>query len=1301
MKKLLLLSCVILFCTFYASVCFPQSLWELANENKDILRISTWISAHHVSTEEGLNTAIDWCKKTGVTRVFLGAYDEGSKGELAEREILERARARFEAAGIEGAGLIVTKWIGKLSSHSSMASCYTSEETRKELQNIFEFTASIFDLIMIDDWFFTDCECEDCRKALGERRMSEYRCDLMVEVSREYILKPAKAVNPNVRVIIKYPLWYDDFHRRGYDVLRQTAQFDLIWAGNESRDYDFDVSPIGEVQYQSYFNMRWIGIIGGDKTGGGWFDALATTPKTYLEQARQTVLGDAKEMMLCSYGLLTRETNTWGGRPFQGTGIANVEALRRELPGLFELAKMVRNKPIKGILATKPANSDPYDNFEAIRGARKPDAHIYDFVGMLGLPLVPSTEIDTGADAAFFPFQVLKDPTFPEKLRKMLSEGKPVLITDKLAKRLDNIGKHDNLIVLPVKGDTPGLLKLSREELNAIRDKLLEPLGIKFDAPGKVGLYLMGDDIMVIENFNNEPVDVTIGTSFSMKAQVKLVLPQEESIRYDVTGNKLVFNMPPRTLVAINIGLGTPLSTAVAATGTRVAGGTQAADLQRGKTYASESAPGDRHPSINQVYPPEAFYHAGRSGRILDVTKPPFNAKGDGVTDDTKALIAALRFVRDNYEIHQGDGYSYCTKRHNRNWVVYLPDGEYLVSDTVSQGWPALAMNILKGWDHVEFFRVESPEHERELNGGHFIRGQSGKATVYAENNWYLRVIGQSRDKTIIRLKDNAPDFGVGAEKAVLTFYLLQVGSNVNLGNFCENLTIDTGRSNPGAVGLKWNSSNWGGVRNLSIRSGDGAGRAGLLSEANNATGYLRDLCIKGFDTGIEIAAGRETMVVLEYATLSGQRETAIRIGDARSGPGGDPLSARKLLVENAPVALRVGRAGQAIVLESEFRAASEQAVAMDVEPDGFLLARDVRIQGYRAAVRHRGKITAGAGNIAEYATAPVVALDDEPPLRLPVKDTPLILPETDIAQWANVDDFGAMGDGIADDTSAIQRAMDSGKPVIWFPRANYVINGTVDIPASVREITMLFGVIHRSKASGFDGPALFRVAEPSAEPLLIHQSMSAGCVLVDHAADRPLVIEDMFMEFNHTRSYSAKPGMNFPSEAAQDTEIWRLYRNTRPEGAPKEVFVNNSIGFSSDNEAGTLALENVRVWARMINTEHVPANYSFRRSDAWIFGFKSEAADTLLKATNGSRVEVLGGSFLLWYESRGPVIDSRDSAIAAVFLQWYWKPTPSTIFRNQQAGITTTLTKTRFESLDKVDATFIRVSSSNRRKPD
>jgi hypothetical protein len=135
----------------------------------------------------------------------------------------------------------------------------------------------------------------------------------------------------------------------------------------------------------------------------------------------------------------------------------------------------------------------------------------------------------------------------------MLAAGKPVLITDGLAERLDGVNLDvENLAILKVKGKPRGLLKLTREQINPIRNKLLNPLGIKFDAPNKVALYLIGEHCFVVENFNDESVDVAISFSKPVRAQRFWVMPNDGSLRVMQSSVKLsLLEISPRSLVVI------------------------------------------------------------------------------------------------------------------------------------------------------------------------------------------------------------------------------------------------------------------------------------------------------------------------------------------------------------------------------------------------------------------------------------------------------------------------------------------------------------------------------------------------------------------------------------------------------------------------------------------------------------------------------------------------------------------------------------------------------------------------------
>jgi hypothetical protein len=490
---------LILIGSVAAGMARAADLWQLAKSKRQIHQFSTLFTAQDVrdslAQPGGIEAAIDWCRKTGVTKVYIETYRDTYQ---ADQDALINARDAFRKADFDVAGCVTPTRIGKQSTGWNLVSCYSDHPTQKRVEEIFGYTAALFDEIMIDDFLFTDCTCQVCDAArraqtvnlegrtyhVNGQSWEDYRRALMLWISRDQILAAAKRINPRVRLTIKYPMWYDQFQDRGYDVIRETADYDQIWVGTETRDLPGGVQP-----YRGYFLMRWLDAIGGRKTGGGWYDPLDTTQKTYLEQARQTVLAGARESMLFSYGALARRN-----------GPADIEALRQNVPELLETAGQVQRRRIVGLAAYKPPHS-----------SGQPQPYVFDYIGMLGFPLEPYYQFPEESRAAFLSLHSREDPEFRTKASLYIASGRPVLMTAALAETLDPVlAKAKNVKVLPGNGDPKSLLNLSQPELDSIRDAVLAPFKTKFHAPAQVGLYLFTDGSYVVENFSDREAAVEL-----------------------------------------------------------------------------------------------------------------------------------------------------------------------------------------------------------------------------------------------------------------------------------------------------------------------------------------------------------------------------------------------------------------------------------------------------------------------------------------------------------------------------------------------------------------------------------------------------------------------------------------------------------------------------------------------------------------------------------------------------------------------------------------------------------------------
>ncbi|MBI4604949.1 MAG: hypothetical protein HY721_23555 [Planctomycetes bacterium] len=212
----------------------PRAATSAGPPPSEGLRVATLFTAQEMrgalASQEGRDAAVAWCRRHGVDHAFVESFRDGYQAEDATLEVV---RDRFARAGIAASGCITPTGLGKPSTGWKPLSCYASAQTQARLRDVFAQAARLFDEVMIDDFLCTDCACEECLLARGEEGWPEYRMRLLREVGAKDILGAARAARPGVRVIVKYPQWYDGFHDRGYDAAGETALYPAIWVGLE------------------------------------------------------------------------------------------------------------------------------------------------------------------------------------------------------------------------------------------------------------------------------------------------------------------------------------------------------------------------------------------------------------------------------------------------------------------------------------------------------------------------------------------------------------------------------------------------------------------------------------------------------------------------------------------------------------------------------------------------------------------------------------------------------------------------------------------------------------------------------------------------------------------------------------------------------------------------------------------------------------------------------------------------------------------------------------------------------------
>jgi hypothetical protein len=538
---------------------------------------------------------------------------------------------------------------------------------------------------------------------------------------------------------------------------------------------------------------------------------------------------------------------------------------------------------------------------------------------------------------------------------------------------------------------------------------------------------------------------------------------------------------------------------------------------------------------------------------VVNVKEDPYNAKGDGKTDDTEAIQKALSDHPD------GD------------FIIYLPHGIYKISSALT--WPT----------------SDKPEKD------------------------YRRTIlqGESMGGTIIALQDDVPGFeNPDFPQAVI---YTGDGPNARQRNSIRDLTLRTGKNNPGAIGIRFNASVQGTINNVKVASGDSAGVYGIDLGFTDNIGplLLKNVEVNGFDVGV-YTAGTSNSMTFEHVTLGGQNKFGLDNDNQM-------LSIRGLRFKGGVTAVyNHGPDATMVFLDCTLEYDPGKKAAKGITAivnEGQIFARAVVVSKFKSKIKSTKKAyneSFSNTEIIEFSTQENHQLCHSPKtsLKLSVTETPSKAEQKSMYWTSITGEYGGKANG-SDDSKAIQDAIDDGAETIFFPPGGrWTINRDIYLRNRIHRLIGTEGKI--------DGKGKFIIEDGAFVDITIERfsSFASG---ITNRSKRSVVLKNMFL-----KSYES------------------------------DDFATGDI-FLEDVSVGTIRTNFQRLWGRQVTMagDTKGPKISNNGGTIWILGLTAKDGNTVLHNFNKGFAELMGVNVIASDKAKtGPMFINDNSSMSIAGLK-------------------------------------------------